>query len=303
MPTPDGRVSPGDNIFAAMSARHVNSAVDAREGAEARATSVTAISSPQPNASNCRLLAKNNGASLLPMFGAAKITGIVGAPGPAATKAVNSQFRRSPTLAITTATAASPTDSVAVTLEPIKPGRVGWVAVAGIVQCVASVTDAAHTRLALAASSSQFASGTSGQLELLWKEGVGSGKLALARFSASAAGSSVKVSTTTADWGKGSSQSFTFSGETITAYNYRSKVLSGKWVAIAKADDGLYYLIDCEMDQQSVVWDAAIVSTTSGGVTSSKLRFSRKKVWVVSVEEDTPIDLGLAECVPTYTGG
>jgi hypothetical protein len=128
-----------------------------------------------------------------------------------------------------------------------------------------------------------------------------------------AGGGSVRLAKTSSDWAKGSSMSLaiyggtpgseTATGETVTAYNNFGKVLSGKWVMIGENPDGNNYLIAPESDQQDVVYLAEITSTTSGGVTTSKLVFRRKKVWVHSIEEGTPVELGLAECVPTYAGG
>jgi hypothetical protein len=127
-----------------------------------------------------------------------------------------------------------------------------------------------------------------------------------------AGGGSVRLARTSSDWAKGSSMSLavyggtpgseTATGETVTAYNNFGKVLSGKWVMIGENPDGNNYLIAPEADQQEVVYLAEIVATTSGGVTTSKLVFRRKTVWVHSIEEGTPVELGLAECVPTYQG-
>lgn len=299
----DGRIEPGEPLAKAISARAWNRAQDAADLVLGDALSVSPPAGQGASASAFnRVMAKNTSGSTIPWMGGCQITGITPSAGASANGGANAQFFRSPTVTVAIPSSASTTAAVAVALQPIKPGQCGWVAVAGIIQCVASITDSAHTRLSLGGATTQLASGSSGQLELLWKEGVGSGKLALARFSASAAGSSIKVTTTTADWAKGSTASFTFSGETITVYNNRSKVLAGKWVAFGKADDGLYYLIDCEMDQVTVVWNAEITSTTSGGVTTSNLTFRRKKVWVVSSEADTDVNIALAECVPTYGG-
>jgi hypothetical protein len=128
-----------------------------------------------------------------------------------------------------------------------------------------------------------------------------------------AGGGSVRLAKTSSDWAKGSSMSLaiyggtpgseTATGETVTAYNNFGKVLSGKWVMIGENPDGNNYLIAPEADQVELVYTAEIVSTTSSGVTTSKLVFRRKKVWVHSIEEGTPVELGLAECVPTYAGG
>ena len=127
-----------------------------------------------------------------------------------------------------------------------------------------------------------------------------------------AGGGSVRLAKTSSDWAKGSSMSLavyggtpgaeTATGETVTAYNNFGKVLSGKWVMIGESPEGNNYLIAPEADQQDVVYLAEIVSTTSGGTTTSKLVFRRKKVWVHSIEESTTVELGLAECVPSYSG-
>jgi hypothetical protein len=126
-----------------------------------------------------------------------------------------------------------------------------------------------------------------------------------------AGGGSVRLAKTSSDWAKGSSMSLavyggtpgseTATGETVTAYNNFGKVLSGKWVMIGETPEGQNYLIAPESDQQDVVYLAEITSTTSGGVTTSKLVFRRKKVWVHSIEESTPIEIPLTECVTPYS--
>lgn len=126
-----------------------------------------------------------------------------------------------------------------------------------------------------------------------------------------AGGGSVRLAKTSSDWAKGSSMSLavyggtpgseTATGETITAFNNFGKVLSGKWVMIGETPEGQNYLIAPESDQQDVVYLAEITSTTSGGVTTSKLVFRRKKVWVHSIEESTPIEIPLTECVTPYS--
>jgi hypothetical protein len=124
-------------------------------------------------------------------------------------------------------------------------------------------------------------------------------------------GGSVKLARTSSDWEKNSSMSLAVyggspgyesaTGETVTAYNNFGKVLSGKWVMIGETPDGQNYLIAPESDQVEVVYTAEIVSTTSSGVTTSKLVFRRKKVWVHSIEEGTPIEIGMTECVTPYS--
>ena len=126
-----------------------------------------------------------------------------------------------------------------------------------------------------------------------------------------AGGGSVRLAKTSSDWAKGASMSLavyggtpgseTATGETVTAFNNFGKVLSGKWVMVGETPEGQNYLIAPESDQQDVVYLAEITSTTSGGVTTSKLVFRRKKVWVHSIEESTPIEIPLTECVTPYS--
>lgn len=131
-------------------------------------------------------------------------------------------------------------------------------------------------------------------------------------YAVGAGGGAVRLSRTTSVWEKGTTTSLvvyggtpgseTATGETFNAFNNFGRVLSGKWVMIGENPDGNNYLIAPESDQQEVVYLAEIVATTTGGVTTSKLVFRRKKVWVHSIEEGTPVELALAECVPTYSG-
>ena len=126
-------------------------------------------------------------------------------------------------------------------------------------------------------------------------------------------GGSISVGYTSSDWAKGTSETIalysgtpgseTATGESVSVFNRIGKVLSGKWVLVAKTDDDKWYLVAPELSQASFVWNAEIVSTTSGGVTTSKLTFRRKKCWVLTTEDDTDVEIGLTECVPTYTGG
>lgn len=304
MPRPDGRIDAGDRAGTALTAKAWNAMVDAKEkfDADRLSTSAPGMSAGGASAFN-RVMAKNTSGTAIPRWGACQMLGITPAAGASASQGANAQFIRSPTVTVAVPSSASSTAPVAIALQPIKPGALGWAAVAGVVQCVATISDASHTRLALGASSTSMASGTSGQLEILWKEGVGSGKLALARFSA-AAGSSIKIGRTTADWAKGTSASIPIyggtplsesaTGESVTAYNLRAKILADRWVVLGKADNGFYYLIDSEMDQVSAVWNVEYGT--------NKILFRRKKFWVVSVEADTDVELETAECVPPYNG-
>jgi hypothetical protein len=124
-------------------------------------------------------------------------------------------------------------------------------------------------------------------------------------------GGTVVLSKTSAEWAKGTAATLavysgahgseTATSETVTAHNYFGKVLANKWVMIGQNADGRYYLIAPEADQVELVYTAEIVSTTSAGVTTSKLVFRRKKVWVHSIEEGTAVEIGMTECVTPYS--
>lgn len=132
------------------------------------------------------------------------------------------------------------------------------------------------------------------------------------RYMAWDGGGTVSLGKTAADWLKDTSASIALyagtpgseaaTGESVPVWNHFGKVLSGKWVMIGENGDGNRYLIAPEADQTELVYSAEIVSTTSSGVTTSKLVFKRKKVWVHSIEEGTAVEIGLAECVPGYGG-
>lgn len=125
-------------------------------------------------------------------------------------------------------------------------------------------------------------------------------------------GGTVALGKTSAVWAKDTAVSIALyggapgaeapTGESVTAYNHFGKVLANKWVMIGETSDGHYYLIAPEADQVEVVTSAEIVSTTVAGVTTSQLVFHRQKMWVHSVETGSDVNIGLAECVPTYSG-
>jgi hypothetical protein len=254
MPRSDGRLDAGDKIASAISARAWNSMMDARDLVVGGTLSTSAgASAAMAGGAYCQVMAKNTSGSTIPMWGGCRITGITPSAGTAATGGANAQFSRSPTITVAISSSVSTTDATAVALQPIKAGQLGMVAVAGVIQCRATITDTTHTRLSLAASSTNFASGTSGQLQILWKEGTGTGKLALALFSQSP--DFVKIGKTTSGWAKGASASIavysgsggseTATGETVTAWNKFVAIASDKWVIVVSIG-GTWYVIAAE---------------------------------------------------------
>jgi len=251
----DGRIEPGEPLAKAVSARAWNRAQDAADLVLGDALSVSPPAGQGASGASacCRVMAKNTSSTTIPWMGGCQITGIAPAAGASATKGANAQFLRSPTVTVAIPSSASTTASTAVALQPIKPGQCGWVAVAGVIQCKATITASTDTRLSLAASTTEFASGTSGQLEILWKEGTGSGQLVLARFASGGLGA--VLGKTSSAWSKGSSASIavysgtagaeTATGDTITAFNKFAAIASGKFVALLPIGSS-YYVVAAE---------------------------------------------------------
>lgn len=251
----DGRIEPGEPLAKAISARAWNRAQDAADLVLGDSLSVSAPAGQGASgaAACCRVMAKNTSGSTIPWMGGCQITGITPSAGASATGGANAQFLRSPTVTVAIPSSASTTASAAVALQPIKPGQCGWIAVAGVIQCKATISASADTRLSLAASTTSFASGTSGQLEILWKEGTGSGKLVLARFASGGLGA--VLGKTSSAWSKGSSASIavysgtpgaeTATGDTVTAFNKFAAIATGKFVALLSIG-GSWYVVSAE---------------------------------------------------------
>lgn len=253
------------------------------------------------------ILARNSTTGTVNRWGVLSVAGVVFTPS-GATGNATQQFQDQPVLSGGLPTGGS---SFVVAVEPIAAGKIGRVAVAGVVQAKINVVSESDTfATAKDGDLTQLSSASSGEVTILWKEsGTGAGKWALVRFGAG--GGSLKLSRTTSVWEKGTTASLVVyggtpgseaaTGETFNAFNNFGKVLSGKWVMIGETADGQNYLIAPEADQVELVYTAEIVSTTASGVTTSKLVFRRKKVWVHSIEEGTPVEIGMTECVTPYS--
>jgi hypothetical protein len=311
--TRNGRIEKGMKIGGAISARAWNRAQQAADIVLGEQGGREASGVQGPSALNHQIYVKNNAGSAVGLWGVLAINGAVAAPA-GSTGASVAQFQSDPAIVGGLPTTGA-SGAFVVSLEPIAAGKFGRAAIAGVVQAKINVTDASHGfAVPVPGSTSAFASATSGPAVILWKEsGTGNGKWCLLRIGSGASGGSVRLGRTSADWAKNTSASIgiyggspgyeTATGESVTAHNYFGKVLADKWVIIGQTTSGVNYLIAPEADQVEVVYTAEIVATTTGGVTTSKLVFRRKKVWVHSIEEGTAIELGLAECVPTYSGG
>lgn len=180
MPRPDGRIEPGQPLRGAISARAWNRAQDAADlvlGANPGTTGATGsqVLTPytwvycQPSVTVAR-------------WGVLAITGVAITP-TASPGGATASFEEMPVL--TGATPSATTTAWCVAVEPIESGKIGRVAVGGVVQCKVEV-DKADDKF-VGCSGSGLKTGVKGEGLILYKEsGTGSGKWALVRLGATA---------------------------------------------------------------------------------------------------------------------
>jgi hypothetical protein len=180
MPRPDGRIEPGQPLRGAISARAWNRAQDAADlvlGANPGTAGVpgSPVLKPytwvycKPSATVAR-------------WGVLAITGVAITPTSSSGDATAS-FEEMPVL--TGATPDEDTTAWCVAVEPIESGKIGRVAVGGVVQCKVEV-DKADDKF-VGCSGSGLKTGVKGEGLILYKEsGAGSGKWALVRLGTTA---------------------------------------------------------------------------------------------------------------------
>jgi hypothetical protein len=100
--------------------------------------------------------------------------------------------------------------SFVVAVEPIAAGKIGRVAVAGVVQAKINVVSESDTfATAKDGDLTQLTSASSGEATILWKEsGTGAGKWALVRFGAAGA-AGIRLGKVSGTWSKGSTVTVT----------------------------------------------------------------------------------------------
>jgi hypothetical protein len=82
-------------------------------------------------------------------------------------------------------------------------------------------------------------------------------------------------------------------GEIVSAANYVGDVEADKWVLVAKAGSGTWYLAAPELTKTSFVWSVEL--------RADGLVFRRKSAWMLSPEPDSDIVIGTTDCVIPYT--
>jgi hypothetical protein len=197
------------------------------------------------------ILAQNSTTGTVNRWGVLSVAGVVFTPS-GATGNATQQFQDQPVLSGGLPTGGS---AFVVAVEPIAAGKIGRVAVAGVVQAKINITDASHTFAAAKDGDlTQLASATSGEAQILWKEsGTGTGKWAIVRFGGSggAAGGS-RLGKVTGTWAKNATasvQQYSGAGAIVTGSSFvainRAQTVTGPtggfWVG-CDSIDGTWHL-------------------------------------------------------------
>jgi hypothetical protein len=214
MARPDGRLEPGQPLRGAISARAWNRAQDAADlvlGANPGTEGVPGSPVLKPYTwVYCKP------SVTVARWGVLAITGMEITP-TSSSGGATASFEEMPVL--TGGTPSATTTAWCVTVEPIESGKIGRVAVGGVVQCKVEVDKADDKFAACKASAAELKTGTSGEGLILWKEsGTGTGKWALVRLAAGGA-QGIKRGTFSAPWTKGSTKTVSDAVNSGTTYD------------------------------------------------------------------------------------
>lgn len=182
MARPDGRIEPGQPLRGAISARAWNRAQDAADlvlGANPGTAGVPGSPVLKPYTwVYCKP------SVTVARWGVLAITGVEITP-TSSSGGATASFEEMPVL--TGSTPSATTTAWCVAVEPIESGKVGRVAVGGVVQCKVEVDKSDDKFVACKASASELKTGVKGEGLILYKEsGTGSGKWALVRLGTTA---------------------------------------------------------------------------------------------------------------------
>jgi hypothetical protein len=196
------------------------------------------------------ILARNSTTGTVNRWGVLSVAGVVFTPS-GATGNATQQFQDQPVLSGGLPTGGS---SFVVAVEPIAAGKIGRVAVAGVVQAKINITDASHTFAAAKDGDlTQLASASSGEAQILWKEsGTGTSKWAIVRFGGAGAAGGSRLGKVTGTWAKNATasvQQYSGAGAIVTGSSFvainRAQTVTGPtggfWVG-CDSIDGTWHL-------------------------------------------------------------
>jgi hypothetical protein len=195
----EGRIQPGP-VRGQLSARAWNRAQDAADIVLGQRSDGTAAGPSDGPSSYTPILARNSTTGTVNRWGVLSVAGVVFTPS-GATGNATQQFQDQPVLSGGLPTGGS---SFVVAVEPIAAGKIGRVAVAGVVQAKINVVSESDTfATAKDGDLTQLTSASSGEATILWKEsGTGAGKWALVRFGAAGASAGIRLGKVTGTWTK-----------------------------------------------------------------------------------------------------
>jgi len=195
-----GRIEKGP-IRGQISARAWNRAQDAADKVLGQGADGVADGPSAGPPAYTGILAQNSTTGTVNRWGVLSVAGVVFTPS-GATGNATQQFQDQPVLSGGLPTGGQ---SFVVAVEPIAAGKIGRVAVAGVVQAKINVVSESDTfATAKDGDLTQLTSSSSGEATILWKEsGTGAGKWALVRFGAAGA-AGIRLGKVTGTWTKAS---------------------------------------------------------------------------------------------------
>lgn len=217
MARPDGRVTPGQRINSAFSARAWNRAQDAADIVLGQSPSLVA-DAPSPYGPPFEYVYCRNGTEeTVPRFGVLRISGVTVLPG-ASTAPGTAQFLQMPVMAGVAPDFSNPS-RWGVALEPIRPGQIGRLAVAGVVQCKVRVRSPQDRFVrTIPDNVTQLVTGGYGEGFILWSEStVGEERWALVRLGTPSGLALVQF---TGAWPINTLKSVTFFGSSDTGFAF-----------------------------------------------------------------------------------
>jgi len=165
----DGRIEPGQKLSTAISARAWNRAQQAADVVLGAGFGAVGDGQQSGSAPYTFVYAKNGTGSDLARWGIMSITGVEVTPTSDNAAAATKQFQSMPV--VTGGTPSTSTTAWCVAVEPIATGKIGRVAVAGVVQCKISMGNSSHKFARAKGSTSEVESAWSGEALILWQSG------------------------------------------------------------------------------------------------------------------------------------
>jgi hypothetical protein len=199
------------------------------------------------------VLVKNSSGSDVSRFHVLGISGVIFTP----TDSLPS-FQNQVAFTGVTPTTASHAGKFLVCLDALKNGQIGRAWIAGVAQVQVNVASSSDAFCDVKNSDrTQLQSAPSGTARILWSEGGTGTKWCVVRLNDPSGGDPVRLGKTTAAWTKGTTATIdlypngtppseTASGTLSGCVNKFATVASGKWVMVARAGNGYWYLISAE---------------------------------------------------------